>query len=360
MSASEPLSETLEPGEANHLAGLSELALKSRNLQPFATEALPRVATLARSPVALLYVADPRLTAPVFLQHGFPPETAGEMARVCEEERSRFCEPTAPACLPTERLAGVHAAYALRVEANKCPGFIGVATTVPSPAWPGVVRLMAQAVDNLAERAKSERRLAHLNAYLTISSMLAQTQGLHDVLEVALYSCIETVAAEAASVLLLDDERANFSFYQVEGPAKPVLSAATFPADKGLAGAVMRSRQAEIINSVQTDPRFFRKVDADSGFQTRNMIAVPLLAGEEPVGVLEVLNKTQGNVFTEEDRLLLLSIAEEIAYAIRNARIFEYVVKSYCKQLQGQGTCRGCQRPLGSWTPCAKYREAEL
>ena len=52
--------------------------------------------------------------------------------------------------------------------------------------------------------------------------------------------------------------------------------------------------------------------------------------------------------------------AEEIAFAIRNAKIFEYVVQSYCKQKQGQLSCRGCERPLGSWTPCVKYREKDI
>jgi hypothetical protein len=30
------------------------------------------------------------------------------------------------------------------------------------------------------------------------------------------------------------------------------------------------------------------------------------------------------------------------------------------KQPQGQNSCKGCKRPLGSWTPCVKYRKAEL
>jgi hypothetical protein len=72
---------------------------------------------------------------------------------------------------------------------------------------------------------------------------------------------------------------------------------------------------------------------------------------------LEVLNKTGGQPFTEDERLTLMMIAEETAFAIRNARVFEYVVKSYCKQRQGLNSCRGCERPLGSWTPCVKYRE---
>ena len=90
------------------------------------------------------------------------------------------------------------------------------------------------------------------------------------------------------------------------------------------------------------------------------MIVIPLVAGQEKIGVLEVLNKMDGSYFTEEEHLLLSSIAEEIAFAIRNAKVFEYVVNSYCKQRQGQSSCKGCKRPLGSWTPCVKYREVEV
>lgn len=75
---------------------------------------------------------------------------------------------------------------------------------------------------------------------------------------------------------------------------------------------------------------------------------------------MEVLNKCGDEPFTDEERLLLDSIAEEIAFAIRNARIFEYVINSYCKQRQGQMSCKGCQRPLRSWTPCVKYLEKSI
>jgi hypothetical protein len=75
---------------------------------------------------------------------------------------------------------------------------------------------------------------------------------------------------------------------------------------------------------------------------------------------MEVINKSYSEPFIDEERLLLDSIAEEIAFAIRNARIFEYVVNSYCLQRRGQTSCKGCKRPLRSWTPCAKYIEKSL
>ena len=205
-----------------------------------------------------------------------------------------------------------------------------------------------------------QRLLFELNAYLKVSSVLAESMDLHEILEVSLHCCMELVSAEAASVLVLDDDKNNLCFYQVEGPAKPALMTSTFPADQGLAGHVLRTRESEVINDVQSDPRFYKKIDSSTGFKTRNMIAIPLIAGQEEVGVLEVLNKAEGGLFEEEDNHLLLSIAEEIAFAIRNAKIFEYVVNSYCKQRQGQASCKGCKRPLGTWTPCAWYRESSI
>ena len=204
------------------------------------------------------------------------------------------------------------------------------------------------------------RQARYLNTYLTVSSMVAQCLDPHELLEAVLNVIMETVSAEGASVLLLDENQANFQFYSIEGPAKQCLMAVTFPADKGIAGSILQAQRSEVVNDVHSDPRFFGKIDSEHGFVTQNLIAIPLTAGEEKIGVMEVLNKSGGEPFTDEERLLLDSIAEEIAFAIRNARIFEYVINSYCKQRQGQMSCKGCKRPLRSWTPCVKYLEKSL
>ena len=194
---------------------------------------------------------------------------------------------------------------------------------------------------------------------MNVSSMITQAMDLREVMEAVLYFCMEAVYAEAASVLILDYDKQNFLFYSSQGP-NPNLATETFPSDQGLAGHALQTQQTEIINDVQNDPRFYGKFDADTGFCTRNMIVMPLIAGEEKIGVLEVINKLGEEAFVEEDRLILYNFAEEIAYAIRNAKIFEALVNSYCKQRQGLNTCKGCKRPLGSWTPCVKYREASI
>jgi GAF domain-containing protein len=351
------------------LVQLLEIALATQSLEEFAQDALPAVAQMAQSALAVLYSADTRLSAPVFFQHGLPTAAVPEMEMLCAEQFRLLSsepepQPTGVSASSVGRMGVELSLFPLRA-AETCVGLLGLEVDkdlelAASVVWQKLLSALASAIGLLIERAELERRQLHLNTYLTVSSMLTQPLDLHELLETALYCCMEVVSAEAASILLLDEEKANFQFYQVEGHAKPVLAEATFPADKGLAGSVLESQQSEVINDVRGDPRFYEQIDSETGFQTRNMIVIPLVAGEEKIGVLEVLNKASGDGFTNDEHLSLVSIAEELAFAIRNATVFEYVVNTYCKQRQGQMSCKGCQRPLGSWTPCVKYREVGI
>jgi GAF domain-containing protein len=348
---------------------LTEMALMAQSLEELEKRVLPGIASMMQSPSVLLYIVDARLNIPRCFQYGLQAEAVPEIEHTCAEQFAHISsqsgwQPVSISASPSWKTTTDLTLYPLRTD-DGCVGLMGLtahedASLTSLAPLQSLLRLLANAISRLVEHRKSERQLSHLNTYLTVSSMLAQSLGLHELLETVLYCCMETVSAEAASVLLLDDEKKSFSFYQVEGPAKPVLMAAILPVDQGIAGSILQTQQSEVINDVLNDPRFYQQIDSESGFQTKNMIAIPLVAGEEPVGVLEVLNKIDRDSFSEEEHLLLVSIAEEIAFAIRNAKVFEYVVNTYCKQRQGQMSCRGCKRPLGSWTPCIKYREASI
>jgi GAF domain-containing protein len=353
--------------QAFQLLELIEMAQVAQSYEELANSVLPDITRITQSFAVFLYIVEPHLASSHFFQHRFPSTVALELEDLCAEQFGQISNrsDTQSIILPASSVrdsAAILTLFPLRAK-ESCVGLLGLtadkdAAPISPQVLQGLLRSLTNVINRLSEKIESERRLLHLNTYLTVSSMLAQSLDLHELLEIALYCCMDAVSAEAASVLILDEEKQNFKFYQVEGPAKPILVAATFPANKGLAGSILETQQSEIITDVHNDPRFYKRVDSESGFETENMIAIPLTAGEERIGVLEVLNKTNGGSFSEEERLLLVSIAEEIAFAIRNAIVFEYVVSTYCKQRQGQMSCKGCERPLGSWTPCIRYREA--
>jgi hypothetical protein len=346
------------------LLELAEKMVQAKDLRELVQHFLGGIANLSGSPATVLFLKKAALPVETFFQVGLTPEAVPVVTGLCEE-CLRQCPPSAEPPPETLTIPPYDQAklYLYPVpRRNYTVGLLGVLQAALSSADPCMIKkvlsFFACALNKHLDELEHVRQIKNLNTYMNISSLIAQALDLKDVLEAVLYFCMESFGVEAASVLLLDYQKKNLRFYSAEGPAKPVLLMACFPAENGLAGAVLATQQAEIINDVQNDPRFFKKFDQESGFVTRNMIAVPLTAAGEKIGVLEVLNKLEGD-FLGEDLLFLKSIAEEISFAIRNCKLFEVVVKSYCKIRQGDNSCRGCKRPLGSWTPCVKYR-AEL
>jgi HD-GYP domain-containing protein (c-di-GMP phosphodiesterase class II) len=79
-----------------------------------------------------------------------------------------------------------------------------------------------------------------------------------------------------------------------------------------------------IVNDVRSDPRFCGDVDELSGFLTTSLICVPLKSKGSVVGVLEALNKRSGP-FVTEDLDVLEILANQVAVALENARLYEDV-----------------------------------
>lgn len=75
--------------------------------------------------------------------------------------------------------------------------------------------------------------------------------------------------------------------------------------DQGIAGASFQSKKALIVNNPYTDERFSSKIDHETGYLTKNIIATPIInAFNEPIGVLQLLNKSSGEFDAEDQRLL--------------------------------------------------------
>ncbi len=160
----------------------------------------------------------------------------------------------------------------------------------------------------------------HLKVLLGVMRRLASEPRLDPLLGSIAEETCELLDAERTTLFLYDagtDELTSRTLTESE------IEVIRFPADRGIAGAVARSKQPLIIPDAYADPRFNPDVDRKTGWRTRDILAVPMTNLEgELVGVLEALNKRTGS-FTEDDTALLTALADQAGVALERARLLE-------------------------------------
>jgi GAF domain-containing protein len=135
---------------------------------------------------------------------------------------------------------------------------------------------------------------------------------LHSVVEVAR----ALFRAKASSIFLLDEQADELVFEAVAGEGADTLVGKRFPSSTGIAGWVLVTGQALVIEDVGADPRFGRDAAESTGFVPKGLMAVPLLHEERSLGVLEVLDRPREARFTLAEMELLTLFANQAAIAL--------------------------------------------
>ncbi|MCJ7434302.1 MAG: GAF domain-containing sensor histidine kinase [Anaerolineales bacterium] len=128
----------------------------------------------------------------------------------------------------------------------------------------------------------------------------------------------ELTGSETASILEYDPQAKELYFVIVPWFHREILQGVKVPLDASAAGWVVREMKPISMNDVKRDARHFPETDRLSGFQTRSLLAVPLILRGRVFGVIEVLNKTGNEHYTEEDVTILETLATLAAFAMRD------------------------------------------
>ncbi|MGD1993904.1 MAG: GAF domain-containing protein, partial [Anaerolineae bacterium] len=173
---------------------------------------------------------------------------------------------------------------------------------------------------------ESRRRNEELAALHKTGQALTSTLDLDQVLNQVLAETREILAAEAASVLLYEDATRELVFAAAVGTASDGLVGARMPATEGVAGWAMQNAQPVLVRDAREDPRFYNGIDQITGLTTRSLLAVPLIAKGDVIGVLEAVKRT-GDAFDERDLQVSTTLAGSAATAIENARLYEQTAR---------------------------------
>lgn len=168
--------------------------------------------------------------------------------------------------------------------------------------------------DNYPKRLERYKRL------IEISRDLASTLELDPLLNRIIHAARDITDAEAASILLYD-ETARELYFQAATNPDPMMRGMVIPMDS-IAGWIVTHREPVRISDVKKDTRYFKNVAQTLSFATKSLMGVPLITKEKVVGVLEVLNKTDGE-FSDTDEDMLTVLGAQAAIAIENTRLFQ-------------------------------------
>ncbi|MEA5574974.1 GAF domain-containing SpoIIE family protein phosphatase [Anabaena sp. UHCC 0451] len=102
--------------------------------------------------------------------------------------------------------------------------------------------------------------------------------------------------------------------------------------DKGLAGWVIRHRQLGLIVDTEHDDRWLTL--PNQPYNVRSVLAVPIIRGEELLGIITLLHSQPGH-FTQEIANLMLLTADQMALVLENARLYSKLDK-YSKALDAE------------------------
>jgi len=135
----------------------------------------------------------------------------------------------------------------------------------------------------------------------------------------------QATQAQACSLLLLNGALGRWEFQIAYSRLVKPGEVPPLEAGQGLAGWVAEHETSAVVPEAAADPRLRHLVDRQLGFEVRSVMAVPLVRASRVFGVIEALNSRRREGFTSADLELLEALANQIAVALANARLYDLV-----------------------------------
>jgi HD-GYP domain-containing protein (c-di-GMP phosphodiesterase class II) len=189
----------------------------------------------------------------------------------------------------------------------------------------GLSHQVALALEKTRLYREHHGKIGRLQKLQEISGVLNSSLNPADIRKKAIEAATIVMNAETGSLLLMDEAAQELYFDVALGEKGAGIRQIRLKVGQGIAGAVAKTQQPEIINDCYSDPRFNPEGDKKTGFRTRNMVCVPVKAKDKLLGVLQAINKKDAPFFTQDDLQDFVSLANQVGIAIDNANLYEEI-----------------------------------
>jgi diguanylate cyclase (GGDEF)-like protein len=172
--------------------------------------------------------------------------------------------------------------------------------------------------------ADHKRQLQELEIFHDVAKALTSSLNLDSILQTIMEKMAEYFRPDTWSLLMVDEEKEELYFAIAVGDAAEALKTVRLKVGEGIAGWVAQHGESLLVPDVYTDPRFAKRIDEMTKWQTRSIICIPLKSKHRVLGVIQLINVDMQH-FGSNEMLLLQALADYAAIAIDNARAVEKI-----------------------------------
>jgi GAF domain-containing protein len=161
-----------------------------------------------------------------------------------------------------------------------------------------------------------------LRVLIEVSQQVNSTLDIDELFPRILDLTMRVVEGEAGSLWIADGD--VLRCVAAAGPVAAGIEGRELERGAGVIGWVIENRERVLATQAEEDERFTWQTAGVDGFKPRSVLTVPLVARDECVGALQIINDIGGkDEFEAEDVAFVLALADDAASAVRNARLLE-------------------------------------
>jgi signal transduction histidine kinase len=235
-------------------------------------------------------------------------------------------------------------------------GAISIASRDPAVIYTDEQRNLLQAIADQTSGAivkarslqESERRARQLAKLNEIGIGLTSTLALKPLLNQIMQSAVEILNCEAGSLFMIDVQTDELVFEVVLGPVASTLLGRRLPPGTGMVGQAVQTGKPVIANDAKRRKEWFGKTDQQTGFDTQDLLVVPMRIQDRVIGVIEVINKKDGSPFTPSDQELLTAFTSQATIAIENARLYTMTDQALAAKVEELSVMQRIDRELNA------------
>lgn len=166
-----------------------------------------------------------------------------------------------------------------------------------------------------------------LEALIYAFEYISSPLNPEEILKLVLDQISQLLNAEAGSIFLINEKSKELELKVATNLSQEEIEKIKVPLGKGLAGFVAEKDILVNIKDVEKDDRFYSNIDHLTGFRTKNILTVPLKTTNKLVGVIQALNKKNGDCFSEEDEILLTEFSRLVGLTLEKAWFLSQLIE---------------------------------